>query len=205
MKPKVLIVFYSRNGTVERLARAIAAGAEEEGAELRMRRAREHVGEAVMKLVPGWTENAARMNAEFAAPTVEDAEWCDAMILGAPTRFGAAASELRAYLEMLGRLWLTRTLFNKVGSAFTATSVPHGGLETTILSLYPTMAHLGFVIVPTGYGDEVLFRAGTPYGAGAISYAARQMPPTEDDITVARFQGRRVAAVTRTLLPLRQG
>lgn len=202
-KPKVLIAFYSRGGTVEGLAREIAAGATENGAEVRMRRARELVGEEVMKLAPGWIENAARMNADYEAPTVADAEWCDAMVLGAPTRFGAAASELRAYLETLGALWVTRKLMNKVGSAFSSSSVPHGGVETTILSLYPTLAHLGLVIVPTGYGDDVLFSAGTPYGASANSYAAKKLPPTENDLAVARYQGRRIADVTRALAQMR--
>ena len=87
-KPKVLIPFYSRSGTVERLAKAVAEGAESEGAEVRLRRARELVDWDIMSSVPGWKESAEAMNARYRAPTAEDAEWADAVIFGTPTRFG---------------------------------------------------------------------------------------------------------------------
>lgn len=199
MAAKVLIVFYSRNGAVEALARAIAEGAVAEGAEVRLRRVRELVGPEVMALAPGWTEAAARMNAEYEAPTAEDAEWADAILLGSPTRFGGAASELRAWLETLGSLWFFGKLLGKAGGAFTSTGNLHGGNETTILSLYSAMAHLGLIIVPTGYGDPSLFGAGTPYGASSVSFGAQNLAPNEQMLQVAAYQGRRTAKIAEAL------
>lgn len=198
MALNVFIPFYSRNGVTEALAKAVAEGATAAGAEVRLRRAREFVGRDVMAKAPGWAENADRMNAAYEAPTEADAEWADAIVFGTPTRFGNVCSELKAYIDGLGGLWFQGKLNGKVGSAFTSTSSPHGGNESTIISLYNPMAHLGFIIVPTGYADAVMFKAGTPYGASAIS-GQTATPPTEDDLAVARFQGRRVAEVAKAL------
>ena len=198
MATNVLIAFYSRNGSTEALAHAIAEGARAEGGEVRLRRARELVGPEVMARAPGWQENAARMNAAYEAPTEADAEWADAILLGTPTRFGAVSSELKAYIDSLGGLWFQGKLNGKTGSAFTSTSGVHGGNESTLISLYNPMAHLGLIIVPLGYADPALFKAGTPYGASTVSGQANS-PPTADDLEVARFQGRRVAQVAAAL------
>jgi NAD(P)H dehydrogenase (quinone) len=197
-KVNVLIAFYSRNGSTEALANAIAEGARAEGAEVRLRRAREVVSREIMQKAPGWTEAADRMNAAYEAPTEADAEWADAIVFGTPTRFGAITSELKAYMDSLGGLWFRGKLVGKAGSAFTSSSTVHGGNESTIISMYNPMAHLGLIIVPLGYADPVLFRAGTPYGASSVS-GQDNAPPTEDDLEVARFQGRRVAQVARAL------
>ncbi len=203
MACRVLIAFYSRNGSVEALARAVAAGAEQAGAEVRLRRARELVAADVMARVPGWAEEAARMNALYEPPAMEDAEWADALVLGSPTRFGAASSELRAWLETLGALWAQNRLIDKAGAAFTSTSTLHGGSETTILSLYPTLAHLGLVIVPNGYGAPLASTAGTPYGSASVSHGAKREKPTDDDLEIARGQGARVVRVAAALAALR--
>jgi len=194
----VLIVFYSRNGSTEKMANAVAEGARAEGAEVRLRRARDIVGPEVMAQAQGWKENSARMHAEYPAPTSADAEWADAVVFGTPTRFGNASAELKAYIDSLGGLWFQGKLNGKVGSAFTSTSTPHGGNESTIISLFLPMAHLGFIIVPTGYVDPVLFRAGTPYGASHVS-GQNSSPPTEDELAVARVQGKRVTQVAAAL------
>src|ERR1700743_1557151 len=104
MAAKILIAFYSRTGTIESLARAVAEAAESEGAEVRLRRARELIGHDIMSSVPGWKESAEAMNARYPAPTAEDAEWADAVIFGTPTRFGSVSSELKAYIDGLGGL-----------------------------------------------------------------------------------------------------
>jgi NAD(P)H dehydrogenase (quinone) len=197
--PKILVAFYSRNGSTEALARAVAEGAEAQGAETRLRRAREFVGPEIMAQAPGWAENAARMNAAYEAPTADDAEWADAIVFGTPTRFGNASAELKAFIDSLGGLWFQGKLNGKVGSAFTSTQGAHGGNESTILSLYNPMAHLGLIIVPTGYADASVFKAGTPYGASAV--AGSSALPTDDELAVARFQGTRVAQVTKALRP----
>lgn len=203
MSTNVLIAFYSRGGVTEALAKGVAAGARSEGAEVRMRRAREVVGPEIMAKAPDWAENARAMNERYEAPTEADAEWADAIIFGTPTRFGNVASELKAYIDSLGGLWAKGKLNDKAGSAFTSTSSPHGGNESTIISLYNPMAHLGLVVVPVGYAEPVAFRAGTPYGASAVSENTGKMP-TEDDLIIARFQGRRVTRVAAALKILRQ-
>ena len=202
MTTNVLIAFYSRGGVTEALAKAVAEGAKAEGAEVRLRRAREFVGEEVMKKAPGWLEGAARMNALYQAPTEADAEWADGIVLGTPTRFGSMTAELKAYIDSLGGLWFKGALVGKAGSAFASTSTLHGGNEMTITALYAPMAHLGLILVPTGYADPVLFRAGTPYGASSVS-GTNSAPPGADDLEVARFQGKRVARVAAALKTLR--
>jgi NAD(P)H dehydrogenase (quinone) len=138
------------------------------------------------------------MYAEYEAPTEADAEWSDAIILGTPTRFGNVSAELKAYIDSLGGLWFQGKLNGKAGSAFTSSSTPHGGNETTITSLYTPMAHLGFILVPLGYADPAMYKAGTPYGASSVS-GQNNTPPTADDLEVANFQGRRVAHVAKAL------
>ena len=197
--PKVLIPFYSRTGTIEALARAVAEGAESEGAEVRLRRARELVGHDILSSVPGWKESAERQNALYPAPTAEDAEWADAIIFGSPTRFGVVTSELKAYVDGLGGLWARGALNGKVGSAFTGSATPHGGNESTFTSLYNPMMHFGMVIVPPGYADAVMFAgAGSPYGASVVS-GHPPSGPTEAEIAVAKFQGKRVTQVAKKL------
>ena len=198
--PKVLIPFYSRSGTVLRLAEAVAEGARDAGAEVRLRRAREVVDPAIIAAVPGWKDSAEAMNARYAAPTADDAVWADAIIFGSPTRFGAVSSELKAYIDGLGGLWAKGALNGKAGSAFGGSATPHGGNEVTPLSLFPVMAHLGMIIVPPGFADGVMFQgAGTPYGASVVS---GQPPsgPGEAELAVAHFQGRRVTEVAAKLI-----
>ncbi len=195
---KVLIAFYSRGGSTEALAKAIAEGARAEGAEVVLRRAREVVSRDVMAHAEGWIESADRMNAEYEAPTPADAGSADAIIFGTPTRFGTISSELKAYIDSLGGLWFQGKLNGKAGSAFSSTQSVHGGNESTILSLYNPMVHLGMIIVPLGYADPVLFKAGTPYGASTVT-GQNNAPPTANDLEVARFQGRRVAQVAKAL------
>jgi NAD(P)H dehydrogenase (quinone) len=197
---KILIAFYSRNGATEALAQQIAAGAESVGGEVRLRSARELVGPDVMAHAPGWAENAARMNASYEAPTEADAEWADALVFGTPTRFGSVSSELKAYIDSLGGLWFQGKLNGKVGSVFGSTSTVHGGNESTLLSLYNPMAHLGLIIVPLGYSDAAMFKAGTPYGASSVVNGRDITKASEDELSVARYQGRRVTQIAAALV-----
>lgn len=197
--PKVLIPFYSRTGTIQRLAEAVAEGARAEGAEVRLRRARELVSPEIVASVPGWKEAADAMNTRYEAPTADDALWADAIVFGTPTRFGSVASELKAYIDSLGGVWAQGKLVGKVGSAFAGSSQQHGGNESTVISLYNPMAHLGLIIVPTGYGDGVMFAgAGSPYGASVVS-GNPPAGPSEAELAVGRFQGKRVAQVASKL------
>jgi len=199
----VLIAFYSRDGHVEALAKEVAAGAEAAGATVRLRRAREIVSREIMANVPGWVENAERMNAAYEAPTAADADWADGIVFGTPTRFGNISSELKAYVDSLGGLWFQGKLVSKAGSAFAATASVHGGNESTTITMYNFMAHLGMIIVPLGYSDPILFEAGTPYGATTVSGPDGKRTPTDPEREVARHQGKRLAEVARALKSLR--
>ena len=195
---RVLIAFYSRTGSVEALANAMAEGALEEGAEVRLRRVREVVSEEIMGKAEGWLEGARAMNERYEAPSHEDIEWADAIALGSPTRFGVVTSELKAFVDSLGGLWAQGKLVNKVGSAFTSTSTPHGGNELTMISLLTPMMHFGMLVVTPGYTDPILFGAGSPYGATAV-VGQGSSGPSENDLAVARHQGRRMAQVAKML------
>lgn len=195
---KILIAFYSRGGVTEQLAKTIAEGAAGEGADVRMRRVPDLVGPDIMAKSPGWAENSQRMLQEYGAPTPDDAEWADGILFGTPTRFGNSSAELKAFIDSLGGLWFRGALNGKAGSAFCSTSTFHGGNEMTIVSLYIPMAHLGLIIVPTGYADPVMFAAGSPYGSSSVS-GQTSIPPTAEDLAVARFQGKRVAQVAKAL------
>ena len=197
--PRLLVVFYSRTGSVETLAQAAAEGARSQGAEIRLRRAREVVDEATMAKSKGWLESATRMNAVYAAPTTADAEWADAILFGTPCYFGTMATELKAYFDQLGPQWKHGALAGKVGGALATASWPHGGTEVVTLSLYAPMAHLGMVIVPTGYTDEAMLEAGSPYGASSI-VGAENKPPPSSDLDAARHQGRRLSMIAAALI-----
>ena len=195
---KVLIAFYSRNGSTAALAEAVAEGARGAGAEVALRRVDEFVADEVIAQAPGWKESRERLKAKYPAPTAADAAAADAIIFGTPTRFGNVSAELKSYIDSLGGLWAQGALNGKAGSAFVSTSTLHGGQETTLLTLYAPMAHLGLIIVPTGYSDPIFFAAATPYGASTVSGQTNE-PPTEQDLAAARHQGKRVAQVAAAL------
>jgi NAD(P)H dehydrogenase (quinone) len=198
-RANILVAFYSRDGSVEALAKAVAQGASESGADVRLRRVPDIVSADVMAKVPGWEERSKRMLAEYGSPTLADADWADGIIFGTPTRFGNTSAELKAFIDSLGSLWFQGKLNGKAAGAFTSTAGPHGGNETTVVSLFIPMAHLGFIIVPNGYTHEkVLQGHGTPYGASSTS-GQNSAPPTAEEIEVAKHQGARVTQVAAAL------
>ena len=196
---RFLIVYHSRTGSVEALAAAAAGAADEAGATVRVRRAREVANAQTMSKVEGWTESAGRQNALHPAPTPADMEWADAILFGTPCYFGAIATELKNVLDQLGPQWKKGTLAGKLGGAFSTASWPHGGTEAVTLSLYVPMARLGMVIVPTGYTDEAMLEAGSPYGASAI-VGAENRDPRPEDLDAVRHQARRMVAIVGALV-----
>lgn len=198
----ILIPFYSRDGHTETLAKAVAEGAEAEGATVKLRRARDIVSREIMTKSPGWAENADRMDALYEAPSTDDAEWADGIIFGTPTRFGNVSSELKAYIDSMGGLWFQGKMNGKAGSAFASTGSAHGGNESTPITMYNFMVHLGMILVPLGYADPIMFEAGTPYGATTYSQNGNR-PVTDKELQVARYQGKRVTQVARVLKTLR--
>ncbi len=198
MPIKLLVLFYSRSGSTEALAIAAADAAREAGAEVRLRRAREVAPASVIDKSEDWRREADRMNALYPAPDTEDTLWADAILFGTPCYFGAMATELKAFLDQLGPQWKKGQLAGKVGGAFASVSWPHGGSEVVTVSLYAPMAHLGMIIVPTGYTDEVMLEAGSPYGASTV-VGAENRPPREEDLAAIRHQGRRMVQIAGAL------
>jgi NAD(P)H dehydrogenase (quinone) len=167
---------------------------------VRLRRVADIVSAEVMAQVPGWQEGSKRMLAEYGTPmTPADAEWAAGIILGTPTRFGNTSAELKAFIDSLGSVWFQGKLNGKVAGTFASSAGPHGGNESTIVSLYIPMAHLEFIIVPNGYTHGKLLEGhGTPYGSSSIS-GQKSAPPTADELEVAKHQGARVTQVAAAL------
>jgi NAD(P)H dehydrogenase (quinone) len=192
--PKILVLFYSRTGHTAALADAIAEGARSvRFAEVAVRRINDLAPAEVIASVPGWTEGRAALAARYQTMgPVEELASYDALILGAPTRYGIMAAELKNVIDQTGPLWNRGALVNKVGSAFTSVATQHGGHETTLWSIMTPMANLGMILVPPGYSDPAMFAGGSPYGATATTGGGA---PGEQDLAAARHQGKRVAEV----------
>jgi NAD(P)H dehydrogenase (quinone) len=193
--PKVLVLFYSRTGNTARIADAITEGARSvKFTEVDVRRLEDLAPQSAIDSVPGWKESRDQLAQKYRAlESFERLADYDALVLGAPTRYGVMAAELKLLLDQTGPLWNRGALVDKVGSAFTSVATPHGGHETTLWSIMTPMANLGLIIVPPGYTDAVMFAGGSPYGATAIT-GGGEVP--EADLAAARHQGKRVATVT---------
>jgi NAD(P)H dehydrogenase (quinone) len=196
--PKVAVVYYSSTGTVHQLAEAVARGAREERAEVRLLRVPELAPAEAIAANPAWGAHvAATQNVPVA--TADDILWADAVIFGSPTRFGNVASQLKQFLDTLGGQWAQGLLADKVYSGFTATSTAHGGQESTLLALYNTVHHFGGFVVAPGYTDQIKFVDGNPYGTSHVA-GQGDIPVDDTARAAAAYQGKRVATVTAQLL-----
>ncbi len=190
MAAKVAVVYYSATGNVYELARAVEEGAKEAGAEVRFRKVRELAPEEAIKSNQGWYDHAL-MTEDVEEAQLEDLEWADAYIFGSPTRFGNVAAQLKQFMDTTGGLWFEGKLADKVVGGFTSAQNPHGGQESTLLSMYNVFMHWGSIIVPTGYTSQEVFAAGgNPYG---VSSTGTEEGPSEEELAAARYQGRRIA------------
>jgi len=196
---KVLIVFDTRYGNTHKLADAIAEGVREvKGAEAHLKRVEITEPEAIINQHEDWRKANERFKA-VPQVTLDDLVQADAIIFGSPTRYGNMTAPMSKLFSSTGRIWAEGKLFGKVGAAFTSSSTPHGGNETTLITMFLPMYHHGMIVVTPGYGDPVLFGAGSPYGATSVSGPGADKPPTESDLKVARLLGRRVAQVAKAL------
>ncbi|HEX8272449.1 MAG TPA: NAD(P)H:quinone oxidoreductase [Longimicrobiaceae bacterium] len=198
MAARVAVIYYSATGGTYRLADAVAEGARSAGAEVVLRKVRELAPEEAIASNQGWSDHRRETQAVLEA-TLEDLERADAIAFGTPTRYGAAAAQLKQFIDTTGGLWAQGKLVNKVVTAFTSAATAHGGHETTLASLYNTFHHWGAIVVAPGYADPVQFQSGNPYGASFTS-ANGTLPPDEAALASARFQGRRLAEVTQQYL-----
>jgi NAD(P)H dehydrogenase (quinone) len=193
--PKVLVLFYSRTGNTAKLADAIIEGARSvKFTEVDARRLDDLAPEGVINSVPGWKEAREKLAAQYKLlEGFERLAEYDALVLGAPTRYGIMSAELKLLLDQTGPLWNRGALVDKVGSAFTSVATAHGGHETTLWSIMTPMANLGMILVPPGYSDPVMFAGGSPYGATSTTGGGSV---GDADLAAARHQGKRVATIT---------
>jgi len=194
--PNVAIIYYSSTGTMHAMAQAAAEGAQAAGAEVRMRLVEETAPRAAIESRDGWKAFVdAHADAPKASP--DDMEWADAVIFGAPTRFGNVPSQLKAFLDSLGGLWFQGKLANKVYAGMASAQNPHGGQESTLLALYNSIHHFGGYLVTPGYTDPLVFEAGgNPYGPSAT---ANGEPPPQAVLAHARYLGKRVTETAAKL------
>ena len=191
---KVLVLYYSSYGHVEQLADAVAEGARAGGATtVDVRR--------VAETVPPEVAQGAHFKTDSPHPIIEGADALanyDAIVVGAPTRYGRMPTQMTAFWDTTGSLWMRGALVGKIGGAFTSTSAQHGGQETTLFSIITNLMHQGMTIVGLDYNfkgqmgvDEV--RGGSPYGATTIAGNDGKRQPSADELGGARYQGKRIA------------
>jgi NAD(P)H dehydrogenase (quinone) len=196
---KILVVYYSSYGHIETMAGAIAEGARSvAGATVTVKR--------VQEIVPEEVARKSGFKLDQKAPIATPAELADydGIIFGTPTRFGNMCAQMRNFLDQTGEHWMKGSLIGKVGSVFASTATQHGGQETTITSFHSTLLHQGMVIVGVPYSCQGLMNmdeitGGTPYGATTLAKGDGSRQPSENELTIARFQGRHVAEITAKL------
>ena len=186
---RLAIVYYSTYGTNHQMAEIAAEAARAAGAEVRLRKARETAPEGVVAGQDAWRAHA-EATAHVEAATPDDMEWANAYLFSAPTRYGAAASQMRAFIDTLGPLWGQGKLANKAAGAMSSAQNPHGGQETTVQALNNMFCHWGCILVPPGYTDPITFQSGgNPYGVTVTANGQGIPEPVQDAI---RHQARRL-------------
>jgi len=195
---KVLVLYHSAYGHVEALAEAVAEGARKTGAQVDIKRVPETVPEEIAK--------AAHFKLDQKAPIakIEDLADYDAIVVGTGTRFGRIGSQMAAFLDQAGGLWMRGALNGKVGGAFVSTGSQHGGQETTLFSVITNLLHFGMTIVGLPYShqgqmtmDEIT--GGSPYGATTIAAGDGSRQPTANELDGARHQGELIAKTAQKL------
>ncbi|RYX83916.1 NAD(P)H:quinone oxidoreductase [bacterium] len=191
---KVLVLYYSMYGHIEKMASSIAEGAAAvEGVEVTIKRVPETMPEDKAK------QYGVKLDQSAPIATTDELPDYDAIIFGTPTRFGNMAAQMRNFLDQTGGLWAKGALIGKVGSVFTSTGTG-GGNESTILTFIPTLLHHGFIYVGLPYScpdlaDISELKGGSPYGAGTIAGPDGSRQPSAKELEMARFQGHHVATI----------
>jgi NAD(P)H dehydrogenase (quinone) len=204
MATRIQVVFYSMYGHIYKMAEAIAAGAREvPDADVTLYQVQELVPDDVLENSGAKAARAAFAHVPVIRP--EQLADADAIIFGTPTRFGNMAAQMRNLLDQTGALWMSGGLIGKIGSVFASTASQHGGQETTITSFHTTLLHQGMIIVGAPYSEQRLLNmreisGGTPYGATTITGGDGSRQPSDDELAIARFQGRHVATLASALV-----
>ena len=193
---EVLVLYYSRYGATEALAREICHGVdsiEPMAARLRTVPAISTVSEAVENVVPDDGPPYA---------THQDLKECAGLVIGSPTRFGNMAAPLKYFIDSTGSEWLSGTLTGKPAGVFTSTSSLHGGQESTLLTMAIPLLHHGMLIVGLPYTETLLTETktgGTPYGASHVTWNKSSNPLSNEEKHLARALGKRVARIAMNL------
>ncbi|SDR06016.1 NAD(P)H:quinone oxidoreductase [Pseudoxanthomonas sp. CF125] len=195
---KVLVLYYSSYGHIEKMAEAVAEGARNAGATVEIRRVPETVPEEIAR------KSFYKLDQQAPIATVAELEDYDAIVIGSGTRYGRLTSQMAAFLDQTGGLWARGALNGKVGAAFTSTATQHGGQEATLFSIITNLLHFGMTIVGLPYShqgqmsvDEIV--GGAPYGATTVAGGDGSRQPTEIDLAGARHQGELVARTAAKL------
>jgi NAD(P)H dehydrogenase (quinone) len=202
MAARIQVIFYSTYGHIYQMAEAVVAGAREvSGVEVELYQTPELVPDEILER--SGAKAARKKFAHVPIARVEHLPDADALIFGTPTRFGNMAAQMRNFLDQCGGLWARGQLENKIASVFASTGTQHGGQETTITSFHNTLFHLGMIVVGVPYSESRLTRmdeitGGTPYGATTLAGAdGRSRPVSENELAIARSQGRHVAEIAK--------
>jgi NAD(P)H:quinone oxidoreductase type IV len=203
MPIKVQVIFYSLYGHVYQMARAIVEGAKQvPGAEVSLYQVPELMSDEVLEKYGAKAAKAVLASVPIA--TVDQLSDAHALIFGTPTRFGNMAAQMRHFLDQTGGHWKKGGLIGKVGSVFASTGTQHGGQETTITSFHTTLLHHGMIIVGVPYSESGLLHmndvtGGTPYGATTLAGPDGSRQPSENELKIARFQGKHVTEIAGKL------
>src|SRR5208283_4418884 len=201
---KIQVIFYSMYGHIYKMAEAVADGAREiEGAEVSLYQVPELVPEEALESTGAKAARQKFAHVQVAVPS--QMSEADAIIFGTPTRFGNMCAQMRNFLDQTGGLWAQNAFVGKIGSAFTSSSTQHGGQETTLLTIYITLLHLGMIIVGLPYSEirqttmsEIT--GGSPYGTSSVTGPSGSRMPSENELAMAKFQGRHVATIASKLV-----
>jgi NAD(P)H dehydrogenase (quinone) len=196
---KVLVLYYSMYGHIELMAQAVVEGVKSiEAVEVSLKRVPETMStDAALKA-------GAKLDQFAPLARPEELADYDAILFGAPTRFGNMAGAMRNFMDQTGGLWAAGKLVGKVGSVFTSTGTG-GGNESTILSFHPTLLHHGMIVVglPYAVAPELSslseIRGGSPYGAATLAGPGGSRKPSAVELALARSQGKHVAEIARRL------
>jgi NAD(P)H dehydrogenase (quinone) len=194
---KIAVIYYSSTGNAYTVAQAIEAGARSVGAEVRLRKVRELAPDEAIASNKGWEQHRVATQ-HVAEAALADLEWADGFAFGTPTRFGAMSAQLKQFLDTSGTLWMKGLLADKAATAFVGASYPHGGQETTLMTIYNMMYHWGAIIVPPSYTDPSIGKAGgNPYGTSYTDPRGGELPA--EILAAARYQGMRLARYATVL------
>jgi NAD(P)H dehydrogenase (quinone) len=196
---KVLVLYHSIYGHIEAMANAVADGAREvAGAQVDLKRVPETMSDELFR------NSGGKVNQPAPIARPEELANYDAIIFGTGTRFGNMTGQMRTFLDQTGALWMSGALVGKVGSVFSSSATQHGGQESTLLTFHPTLLHQGMIVVGLPYAeqrqmglDEI--KGGSPYGASTITGGKGERMPSEQELGMARFQGRHVTTIAAKL------